>query len=317
MPLDADMRTVIEQFAASGQPPFHELDPPSARMVASLVAAFDGEPEQVDRVEELHIPGPEGEVSARVYGRDLEPEGPLPVVMWFHAGGGVVGDLETADRTCRRLANRVQALIVSVDYRLAPEHPFPAGVEDCWTATTWMAENARSIGGDGTRLAVAGDSMGATFAALVAQRAAQLGGPHLLHQLLVYPLTDMSLGHDSVNEYGDGYIITKDTLKWFLKHLLVGTPDPTDPAVSPLHAKDLPRCAPATVLTAEFDPVRDEGEAYGRLLEDAGVPVSLKRFDGVTHVFFALSGVVGKAEEAMRFCADALNGAFRAHAPSR
>jgi acetyl esterase len=308
MPLDPQVQSLLDQFAAPGQAPLNEIPVEEGRQVALLLATFDGEPEAVDTVEDRAVPGPGGEIPVRVY-RPARTD-PLPVVAWFHAGGAVVGDLETADRTCRKLANRSGALIVSVDYRRAPEHRFPAAVNDCWTVTRWIADHASELGGDPHRLAVGGDSVGGGFAAAVAQRAAREGAPALRHQLLVCPFLDMTLQHPSMDEYADGYLVTKVLIGWFADHYLGPDGDPTDLRASPLLAPGPTGCAPATIVTAEFDPARDEAIEYAKKLTGDGVPVVVDHYDGMIHIFFALGGVVDRAEEAMTRSAGALRAAL-------
>jgi acetyl esterase len=291
VPLDPQVEALLAQFADAGQPPLNEGTVEAARDTARLLVALDAPPEPVADVHDRDMAG----VPVRVY---RPAPGLLPVVAWFHAGGGVIGDLDTADSCCRRLANRSGALVVSVDYRRAPEHRFPAAVDDCWAVSAWLGEHAGELGGDPSRLAVGGDSMGGTFAAVVARRAVDAGAPQLRHQLLVYPMTDATLSHPSVDQYADGYILTRDLCDWFYGHYL-GDGDRTHPDASPLHADDLRGCAPATILVAELDPVRDEVVAYADGLTAAGVPVTVEHYDGMTHVFFAFGGVLDRATQAM------------------
>ena len=309
VPVDPQVQALLEQLASSGQRPVNELPIDEARAVAGMLAPFDGEPEPVAAVEDRRIPGAAGEIAVRVYRATPEASG-LPVVAWFHAGGGVIGDLETADRSCRKLANRTGAAIVSVDYRRAPEHRFPAAIDDCWAVTAWLARHGAELGADPRRLAVGGDSMGGTFAAVVAQRAAREGGPALRHQLLIYPFTDLTLSHPSMEEYAEGYLLTKPLMQWFVAHYLGPDGDPTDPRASPLYATRIEGVAPATLVVAELDPARDEAVAYGEKLRRAGVPVDVVRCNGMIHVFFALGGVLDRASEVMDHSAAALRAAL-------
>ena len=303
MPLDPQIEALLAQFAGAGRPPLHEGTVDEARAVARLLVALDAPPEEVVEIHDRHIAG----VPVRVY---RPAPGPLPVLAWFHAGGGVIGDLDTADSCCRRLANRSGAVVVSVDYRRGPEHRFPAAVDDCWSVTRWLGERASELGGDRGRLAVGGDSMGGTFAAVVARRAAEHRAPTLRHQLLVYPMTDATLSLPSVDDFADGYILTKDLCEWFYGHYLGPDVDRRHPDASPLHAVDLSGCAPATILVAEADPVRDEIVAYAKKLTDAGVPVDVEHHEGMTHVFFALGGVLDRASDAMDRAGRALRNAL-------
>lgn len=305
MPLDPEVEALLAQMASMGQPPLQDLPVDEARQVAQVLALLDGEPEPVADVKDRVVAG----VPVRLY-RPVRSPDPLATLAWFHAGGGVVGNLETADRTCRKLANRSGALVVSVGYRLAPEHPFPAGVDDCWTVTQWLGEHADELGGDCTRLGVGGDSMGGGMAAVVALRAARHGAPRLRHQLLVYPFADLTLSQPSVDEYADGYLLTRSLCEWFIDLYLGPEGDPKDPEASPLFADDVGGCAPATIVTAEFDPVRDEAEEYARRLRDAGVPVSLQRIDGMIHVFFAFGAVLERARRTMDDVGETLRAAL-------
>ena len=238
-----------------------------------------------------------------------ESETPLPVVVYFHGGGFVIGDISTHDTTCQRLAAGVPAVVVSVDYRLAPEHRFPAAVEDCDAATAWVAAHAAELGGDPARLAVAGDSAGGNLAAVVARHARDAGGPAIAFQLLVYPATDMTGSLPSHTENGKGYLLTSDTMAWFLDNYLAGE-NVSDPDASPLFAGDLGGLPPALVVTAEFDPLRDEGEAYAERLRQAGVKATTSRYDGMIHAFYGLDPIFDAAKRATAETVAALRDAL-------
>jgi len=295
MPLDPQAQQVLDLFNAA--PAFDlKASPDVAR---ALFAQMNRPDASVDlaRTEERTIPGPAGEIPVRLYAP--EADGPLPVLAYFHGGGFVIGDLDTHDGTCRQLARGSGCMVVSVDYRLAPEHPFPAAPEDCYAATAWLSEHAADWGGDPTRLAVGGDSAGGNLAAVVALMARDRSGPALAHQLLVYPVTDYGFATESYRENADGYILTLPMMEWFWNHYL---PDPklgSSELASPLRASALGDLPPATVITAEFDPLRDEGEAYAQRLSDAGVKTQLTRYDGVFHSFFGMSAAIDKAAQAM------------------
>ena len=217
----------------------------------------------------------------------------LPVVVFFHGGGWTIGSIDDYDATARQIANRSGAIVVSVGYRLAPEHPFPAPLDDCWAATTWVAEHAADLGGDPDRLALMGDSAGGNIAAVLAQRCAREGGPLLALQVLVYPVVDCDLDTGSYRENGKGYLLDTDEMRWFFDCYSRGGTALEDPTISPLRAPDLHDgtlrdLAPAFVITAEYDPLRDEGEAYAAALRAAGVETRLSRYDGMIHAFFGL-----------------------------
>jgi acetyl esterase len=258
-------------------------------------------------VEDRRIPGAAGEIGVRVY----RPEGraPLPALVYFHGGGWVIGSLETHDGACRELANRVGCVVVSVDYRLAPESRYPAAAEDCYAATKWVAGNAQALGVDPARIGIGGDSAGGNLTAVVALMARDRGGPALRHQLLIYPVTDADFGRPSYRENAEGYLLTTKAMEWFWGHYVPDPAQRAEPYAAPLRAKDLAGLPPAFVITAEYDPLRDEGEAYAKRLQQAGVPTRLQRYDGAIHGFFAMGLLSEVARTAL---ADAVAEAKRA-----
>jgi acetyl esterase len=308
LPVDPQIQQMLDAMAAMDAPPASQSTPEQVRESFRTLVAFGGPPAEVEVADRV-APGPAGPVPVRVY--TPEGTGPFPTLLWFHGGGYVIGDLDTADSAARGLCTGAGAVVVSVDYRLAPEHKAPAAVDDCWAATLWVAANPGEVGADPDRIAVGGDSAGGGIAALVALRAREAGTPRLVHQLLVYPYVDLAGTSPSVDENGTGYFLDKDTLEWFAAHYTDGSPyGLADPMVSPLYAESLEGLAPATVMTAEYDPLRDEGEAYAKRLVDAGVPVELIRYDGMIHGFFQLALVTPVADEALKAGADALRSAF-------
>lgn len=301
MPLNPQAKQVVEMMAAMGV----ELggDPVAVRALLSSFPRPEGEP--VARVEDRTIPGPAGEIPVRIYSPDATPGTPRPVLAWFHGGGWVIGNLDGADPACRMIANAAGCVVVSVDYRLAPEHKYPAAAEDCLAATDWVSANAGSLGADPTRLAVGGDSAGGNLAAVVTQLAKDMGGPAIKFQLLVYPVTDHGFGTSSYQENAEGYLLTKASMEWFWGHYLNHEGEGAHPKASPLRASDLSGLPPAWVITAEFDPLRDEGEAYAAALRAAGVKVEHKRYDGQIHGFFA-NAVIDDGIAAVKDAARAL-----------
>jgi acetyl esterase len=268
----------------------------------------------VAAVEDRRLAGPGGELPVRVY--RPPGTGPFPALVYLHGGGWVLGGLDTHDGTCRALARAVPCVVVSVDYRLAPEHPFPCAAEDAWAATRHVAANAAAFGAEPGRIAVGGDSAGGNLAAVVALMARDRGGPSLVHQLLVYPVIDAAMDTPSYRENAEGYFLTADAMAWFWGHYV---PDPAarrNPYASPLRAADLAGVAPAQVLTAEFDPLRDEGETYAARLRAAGVPVTLRRFDGMIHGFFSMTGSLDQAAVAVEEAAVGLRAAFGTGTPA-
>jgi acetyl esterase len=305
MPLHPQVKTLLDGFAQAGGKPMSEVSVDEARNMLRMLASLD-QPEDVARVDDRLVPGPGGDVPVRVYTPGSAIGVDHGVFVWIHGGGWVIGDLETADATCRALANRAEAVVVSIDYRRAPEHPAPAAIEDCAAVLRWVAENGETLGADVSKLAVGGDSAGGNLAALLCQRVRDEFGPAIDFQLLVYPVTDLTLTHPSIIENGEGYFLTRDTMEWFVGHYLQGG-DATDPVVSPLHAESLADLPPALVITAEFDPLRDEGEAYAAKLLDAGVPTELIRYDGQIHGFFAMTAMLEDAVAAVDHAGAALH----------
>jgi acetyl esterase len=252
----------------------------------------------VGAVTERSVEGPGGDLRLRIY--RPAGQGPFPLLAFFHGSGFVLCSLDTHDGMCRHLCAGAGCVVVSVDYRLAPEHKYPAGLDDCVFATRWIAEHAAELEGDADRLAVAGDSAGGNLAAAAALCIRDLAGPRLIGQLLIYPVTDYHTpGTPSYDENADGYGLTRDTMVWFWDHYLTDPSEAANPYVSPLRAHDLANLPPALVVTAEYDPLRDEGEYYAEKLRAAGTPTITSRWDGMNHGFFFWVGRVDKAGEAM------------------
>ncbi len=308
MPLDPQVQAFLDQVTAMNLPLLNTLSVEEARQTVAVLSEMQGAPDPVASVDNLALPGPAGEIPVRAY--TPEQSGPLPVLVYFHGGGWVTGDLETHDGLCRTLANAAGCVVASVDYRLAPEHKFPAAPEDAYAATRWVAENAGQIGGDPQRVAVGGDSAGGNLAAVVALMARDRGGPQLVFQLLIYPATDSACDTVSCRENAEGYLLTLETMRWFWNHYLSSDTDRGNPYAAPLRAPDMRGLPPALVLTAEFDPLRDEGEAYAARLRAAGVPVQFKRYDGMIHGFFGMGALVDQARTAMEEVAAGLQAAF-------
>jgi acetyl esterase len=309
MPLDPQAQAFLDQLAAMGGPPLHQLPVPEARALMAALAGMSGTPDvALGKIEDRTIPGPAGTIPVRVY--TPTGAGPFPLLVYFHGGGWVIGDLDTHDGVCRQLAHGAGCVVMSVDYRLAPEHKYPAGPDDCYAAVAWAAKHGGQIGADPSRIAIGGDSAGGNLTCVTALRARDAGGPHLVFQLPVYPATDRSLEQPSYRENATGYLLETDAMHWFWGHYLDASADPADPYISPLRAKDFRGLPPALVITAEFDPLRDEGEAYAQRLKDAGVPTTLHRYDGMIHGFFGMSALMDKAKAAVAESCAALRAAF-------
>ena len=311
--LDETTRSLIARMTAEAAP-VESLTPRQARQAQETRRALAVEQlVEVDRVAEWTIPGPGGEIPIRVYWPNSAE--PLPVVVYFHGGGWVLCDLDSHDAICRALAVGSNCTFVSVGYRLAPEHKFPAAVEDAYAATSWVAEHPARLRCEGQPIAVAGDSAGGNLAAAVTLMAKAEQRPAIAFQMLVYPITNHGFETRSYRENGEGYYLTRAAMQWYWRHYLSGAGEGESPYASPLRAEDVTGLPPALVITAEFDPLRDEGEAYGRRLADAGVPVTIKRFDGMFHGFFGRASLLEPARRAQGLATGALRSAL--HEPSR
>ncbi|MBI4909327.1 MAG: alpha/beta hydrolase [Acidobacteria bacterium] len=299
-------RRFLDTVKEAGTPPLYTQDPVSARnQVIATFLSGESEPEPVASIEDLRIPGPAGEIPVRIYNSDAAA--PRPCLVYFHGGGWVVCNLDTHNGPCRAIARRAAATVVSVDYRLAPEHKFPAAVDDCYAATVWVADNADRLGIDPARISVGGDSAGGNLATVMAIRSRNEGGPKFASQILVYPVTDLSsFDTCSYREFAEEHQLTRALMDWFRVHYLQGSisEDGRHPYVSPLLEPDLSGLPPALVITAECDPLRDEGEAYARRLEAAGVPVTCTRYEGMIHPFFTLSAYMPRAFDAYQQVAE-------------
>jgi len=307
MPLDPNARALIDQIAGMGLPAFDAMTVAEAREASAAMGAFHGDVEAVAKVEDGAIPGPAGDIPARIY--TPHGNGPFGLVVYFHGGGWVIGNLDTHDGVCRDLAHHSGCIVASIDYRLAPEHKFPAAAEDCYAATRWLAANG-TAGADPRRMAVAGDSAGGNLAAAVALMARDRGGAELRYQVLIYPVTDAACDTASCRENADGYFLTTVMMRWFWNHYLNEDADRDNPYACPLRARDVGNLPPALVITAEFDPLRDEGESYATRMSEAGVPVQLKRYEGMIHGFTGMGGALPQGKQALRQVGAALREAL-------
>lgn len=307
MPLDPQAKQLLDQMAAMGTPPLDSLPVPEARLLMDSMRGLMGDPEPIAHVAEQTIPVADGTIPARLY--RPAADAPLPLLVYFHGGGWVLGGLESHDGVCRSLANQAGCAVLSIDYRLAPEHRYPTAAEDCYAALLWAAGHAAELGADPTRLAVGGDSAGGNLSAVVAILARDRKGPRLRFQLLIYPVTDHGYDTPSYVENADGYFLTRSAMVWFWNHYL-GDAAGTDPLASPLRCPDLQGLPPALVVTAEYDPLRDEGEAYAKRLREAGVPTTLTRYHGMIHGFFTMGPLLDQGKRAVEESATALRAAF-------
>ncbi|WP_460423080.1 alpha/beta hydrolase [Pseudomonas sp. ZL2] len=292
MPLDKQIAAVLEPFSARGEPDYDQLDAAQYRQYADhLLPPIPGP--VMAEVRDLRVAGAAGELDARLY-RPLDQDN-LPLLVFFHGGGFVIGTLETHDHLCRALASATGAVVVSIAYRLAPEARFPAAPLDCYAATCWLVEQAGSLRVDGSRLALAGDSAGANLAIAVSRLAAQHQGPRIRYQCLFYPVTDGRCDSASYQAYGEGYLLSRAMMAWFWRSYLQRPEQVEDPLASPLLAESLSGMPATTLITAEYDPLRDEGEAFAERLQRAGVATRVERCAGMVHGFISMTAFVERA----------------------
>jgi acetyl esterase len=309
MPLHPQAQTLCDLVNAMGGASASDEELQQARDgLAMLTAGGAGDAPPVAHVEDRVVAGPHGDIPVRVYRPSDEPD--LPLFVWLHGGGWTLGSVDIHDPITRTLANGAGCIVVSVDYRLAPERPFPAPLDDAWAALRWVGEHAVDLGGDPARLAVGGDSAGGNLSAVCALLARDAGAPRLALQVLVYPVTDHGFATGSYRDNGEGYLLEAKQMQWFYDCYTRGGADPNDWRISPLRAPSHAGVAPAMVVTAEFDPLRDEGNAYARALETAGVPTELREYPGMIHAFFGLPVAFDDAKVAFDDVVRALRTAF-------
>jgi len=307
MPLDPQTEAVLKRLNEINFVLTRNVTPIQARKRQRALAQFitSSVPEPVAMSEDRYIPGPAEDIQIRIY--PAQGHGPFPILIYFHGGGGVIGDLDSDDALCQRLAHMTECIVVSVDYHLAPEHKFPSGPEECYAATCWIAANAASFNGDPARIAIGGMSAGGSLAAVVTHMARDRGGPTLVFQLLLVPVTDFRFPESaSLQAYGIGYLLTREDIIWFSEHCLNSEEERSNPLASPSLAATFSGLPPALIITAEYDPLRDDGEHYGNLLQDAGIPVTISRRNGAIHGFL----VPYQLELVLAEAAAALRGAF-------
>ncbi|UYO51561.1 alpha/beta hydrolase [Rhodopseudomonas palustris] len=305
--LDPDAAAVYKAFQDAGRPAYETLTADEARAYYSAARLVSNpDPAEMASVRSIAIPGPAGDIPARLYtpNKLRQDEGLAPALVFFHGGGWVIGDLETHDVVCRGIAQDGELLVISVDYRLAPEHKFPAAVDDAIAATRWIADNAKTLDIDPEQLSVGGDSAGGNLSAVVALHARDHGGPLLAGQVLIYPATDFSMRHPSHSEPETSVLLTHSVIRWFRDHYLGAAQDADDWRASPARAETLAGLPPAFVITAGADPLRDEGDEYARRLVDAGVPVVHRTYPGQFHGFFTMGKLLPQANVAVREIGD-------------
>lgn len=329
MRIDPDAQAVLDQYERLNAPPIEDLSPENARNNPTLKNAVEEMaaeqpvlraatlvkpmPQPVGTISHILIPSIKGDILARVF--VPKGDGPFPVLVYFHGGGWVIANLDVYESSCRALCNKANCVVVSVAYRQAPEHKYPAAVEDAYAATQWVIQNAAQLNGDPLRVAIGGESAGGNLATVTCLKARNEGGFMPMAQLLIYPVTDIRMNTPSYHENADAKPLYSAMMPWFWKHYLKDLRQGLEPYASPMLAGDLSGLPPAIVITAEVDPLRDDGELYAKRLEDAGVPVKAKRYTGVMHEFFGLTGVVGKATQAVEEAADELERLFDMQLP--
>ncbi len=303
MPLDPVFAEMLKQMAEADGPAMKDMAPSEARMMYRVMQEALPRPD-LPSVEDSSADG----VPIRIY----RPTGERTAcIVYFHGGGWVIGDLETHDGVCRQLAEASGMTVIAVDYRLAPEEPFPASIDDCYKATAWIAANGDTLNIDADKIAVAGDSAGGNLSTCVCLKARAEGGPHISFQLLVYPVTDTAMDTQSYVDNAEGFLLTKDTMTWFWdSYVGDDAASRSNPLASPMAENDLSGLPPACVITAEFDPLRDEGESYAERLKAAGVTVTIKRYDGMIHGFYGMTHLVEGAKDALALSVSELKSAL-------
>jgi acetyl esterase len=301
MPLDPQVQQMRDGKERDKVAPVYTMTVAAARAAElAAIRAAGGDPEKVHEVVEHWLPGPGGKVPLRVYRPGAGRK--LPVLLYCFGGGWVLGTVDTADGIARSLANAAGCIVAVTSYRLAPEHPFPAAIEDCWAAVEWVVDNAGALGADPDRIAVGGDGAGGNLAAALTLMAQEAGGPRLAGQLLICPSTDQSdaaATDESMRTSDDPYLFNRHSIAWYRAHYLADPDDAYNPLASPLQAESLAGLPPALVITAEYDPLRDQGERYAARLSREGVPVAVTRYEGMIHGFFAMSGALDAGKVAL------------------
>ncbi|RFU19606.1 alpha/beta hydrolase [Geodermatophilus marinus] len=308
MPLDPQAQALLDAMEAQGAPDISALSVSQARDMANSFREMQGELVQVAAVGDRTVPGPAGALPVRIYRPHGSPRGAL---VYFHGGGWVIGNIEVVDGPCRALAEATGCVVVSAQYRLAPESAFPAAPEDCYAVTRWVAEHLEELGTEPAGLVVSGDSAGGNLAAVVALMARDRGGPEIAFQALIYPVTDCAdMETDSYRANGEGYLLTAASMRWFRDHYVPDEAARTEPYASPVRAADLSGLPPAFVAVMEFDPLHDDGAKYAERLREAGVPVTLQRYEGQIHGLFWLGGMCGRYQTLVEDVAREVKGAL-------
>ncbi|MGE7023614.1 alpha/beta hydrolase [Solibacillus cecembensis] len=304
--LDTQAKNFLEML--EGKKPTSAMTPEENRANGAALQKLAGPVEPVAKVEEYSVAVKDGEIKVRIY--TPEGEGNFPIFIYLHGGGWVLGDLDTVDAPCRSIANQAECIVVSVDYRRAPEYKFPVPLEDCYEAALWVANHASEWKGDATRISIGGDSAGGNLATCVALKARDEQGPTFVSQILIYPVTDVSFSTNSYKENGEGYFLTQDSMEWFAQHYINTEEDKLNPYVAPLLTGNLSNLPPALVITAGYDPLCDEGLAYANRLQEAGIQVDYTCYEGMIHGFFWMAGIMDKGKQAIEQVSFHLSASF-------
>jgi len=309
--IDPEARAYLDHMASLDLPTLAEQGAVEARRLNSLRApSLAGELEDVAHIEDGRLPGPGGEIPFRLY--SPAPDRTLPALLYVHGGGWVYGDLDTHDSVCRALARRAECVVLAIDYRLAPENPYPAAVEDAWAGLNWLHDHAADLGADAGRIAVGGDSSGGNLSAVLAQRSRDRDGPKLAAQVLIYPVTDCDFDTPSYRDAATGYGLTRDSMLWYWNQYLPDQARRVSPEASPLRAPDLSGLPPALVITCKLDALASEGAAYADALRSAGVRVAHLHEPDMIHGYIRMNGVVSRARKSWDDCARFLRREFQA-----
>lgn len=313
MPLDPAMKALLDQLAAQPAPKLYEVAIVDARAIFSgLLKAVGAQNAPIGKLSNVGCPGPAGEIPLRIYTPVAATSEAMPTLVYFHGGGFVVGDLDAYDGLCRMLANDTRVRVIAVDYRLAPEHKYPAAIEDSYAALVYIEANAAELGVDANRIAVGGDSAGGAIAAVVTQMARDSGGPRIAFQLLLFPVMQIGEETNSLRDHAEGCFLERSTLDWFYKCYLPTGADTRDARISPLAVASLSGLPPAYLMTAEFDPLHDEGVRYAKALLRAGVDVTIADYPGLVHNFIYFQATLPQAAQALDAAATALRKALKA-----
>ena len=308
MALDSQIQEIINQTKAANNPPLSSQTLKEIREAPHRLKLLAIESESVAEITNLSIPGEGGAISIRLYHPSRKQ--PLPMLIYFHPGGYVKGDIESHDPLYRAMANSAEVIVIAVDYRLAPEHPYPAALEDGYSALKWAEEHGRDYGGDPKRIAVGGESSGGNLAAALAILARDRGGPHICYQALIYPPLDYTNSLPSHKEFREGYLLDEDSILWYASQYVPEGVEKASPLISPLFVENVEGLPPTLLLTCGYDPLRDEGEAYADKLKKDGIPTKYHCYKGMAHGFFQLSGVVDEGRRAITSVGNALKAAI-------